>query len=206
VVASGTDSDLISDLIVVFNPGKWSLGLRDQTNVPVPDTAWLTLNVDCSAGIRAEQCVYLWRYGYRKKQLYRTHCLPKKLDHQFDLSPRRIFLAYAEWSVGAWQGESTSDNGFISIGLRYVLTTPIYTLKNTWFEVGTGPLAISDLRLDDDKSWGYKLQFDSHLGIVFRFDDSDFSLGYGFHHISNASLGDENHGLNIHMLSLRWRL
>ncbi len=152
-------------------------------------------NISVAGGTDTAVESYIERIAYRKK-----------LDREFTFSSRRTFLTYVEGSLGAWQGESTRDNGFVSIGLRYILATPIYALENTWFEVGTGPLAISDLRLNDDESWGYKLQFDSHLGFVFRFKDSDFSIGYGFHHISNAGLGDENHGLNLHMLSLRRHL
>ena len=151
-------------------------------------------SVSFSGGADTAGNSYIARIAYRHK-----------LNREFILSSGRAILTFSEGSIGGWQGASTDDKGFVSLGLRYVLTTPLFDSKNTWFEFGTGPLVISDLHLNDDQSWGYKLQFDSHLGVRYHFKARPFAVGYGFHHISNAGLGDENHGLNLHMLTFRRR-
>lgn len=53
---------------------------------------------------------------------------------------------------------------------------------------------------DDGKDLGFPIEFRSGIEVSWRFDDSS-RLGVAIHHLSNASLGDENPGtetLNVY--------
>ena len=48
----------------------------------------------------------------------------------------------------------------------------------------------------DGKDLGHTIEFRSGVELAYRFDDRS-RLGFGVHHISNASLGDRNPGTNL---------
>jgi hypothetical protein len=95
------------------------------------------------------------------------------------------------WLVKPWVGiEATSDGGLYGaaglladfhLGERVVLTPSL----------GVGGFAEGD-----GKDLGHALEFRSQIEAAYRFDDQS-RLGLAFSHISNASLGDRNPGVEV---------
>jgi hypothetical protein len=67
----------------------------------------------------------------------------------------------------------------------------------------TGNTAFGAYENGDGKDLGHWIEFRSGLELAYRFDDRS-RLGVGFHHISNAGIGDINPGTEI--LSLFYAL
>jgi hypothetical protein len=70
------------------------------------------------------------------------------------------------------------------------------------FEVGLRPGFLHDYKVGDD-DFGGNLQFTSHAGMTLRW--REMSLSYRLQHTSNASLYEQNKGLNLHMVGLGGR-
>ncbi len=95
------------------------------------------------------------------------------------------------WLFKPWAGiEVTSDGAFYAAagvlidfdhGERVVLTP---SFGAGYYEEGSG------------KDLGYEIEFRSQIELSYRFDNRA-RLGMAFSHISNASLGDENPGVEI---------
>ena len=95
------------------------------------------------------------------------------------------------WIFKPWAGiEATSDGAFygavgvlvdFDIGERVVLT-PSFGVG--YYEAGNG------------KDLGHEIEFRSQIELWYRLDNRA-RLGLAFSHISNASLGDENPGVEI---------
>ena len=115
------------------------------------------------------------------------------------------------WELGAayWDGKK-GRSGNDSLGDFHV--TPVLRLQRKpdaafipFLEFGLGP----HLHTDDsigDKDFDIPFAFGSHVGGGFRFGESGrYELLYRFQHLSNASLGDDNPGINFHALHLGYR-
>ena len=95
------------------------------------------------------------------------------------------------WIFKPWIGvEGTSDGAIygaagvlvdIFFGKRVVITPSIGA---GYYEKGDG------------KDLGHEIEFRSQIEIAYRFDDRS-RLGLAFSHISNASIGDENPGVEV---------
>jgi hypothetical protein len=95
------------------------------------------------------------------------------------------------WIFKPWAGiEATSDGAFygavgvlidIDIGERVVLTP---SFGAGYYEAGNG------------KDLGHEIEFRSQIELWYRLDNRA-RLGLAFSHISNASLGDDNPGVEI---------
>ena len=95
------------------------------------------------------------------------------------------------WLFKPWAGiEVTSDGAFygaagvlidFDLGERVVLTP---SFGAGYYEEGSG------------KDLGYEIEFRSQIELSYRFDNRA-RRGMAFSHISNASLGDENPGVEI---------
>ncbi|MHA1151850.1 MAG: acyloxyacyl hydrolase [Alphaproteobacteria bacterium] len=95
------------------------------------------------------------------------------------------------WIFKPWVGvEATSDGAFygaagvlidVYFGKRVVLTPSF----------GAGFYAEGD-----GKDLGHEIEFRSQIELAYRFDDRS-RLGVAFSHISNASIGDKNPGVEI---------
>jgi Lipid A 3-O-deacylase (PagL) len=99
-----------------------------------------------------------------------------------------------------WLGRQ-GDNAFLgtlgpSLGLRHKLF-PIE------FEGGSSPTILNRNRFGDT-DFGFPLQFTSFLGVSADMG-RHWAVGYRFQHMSNAGLGSDNPGLNMHMVSFRYR-
>ena len=69
-------------------------------------------------------------------------------------------------------------------------------------EVGLRPAYLHDYKIGDD-DFGGNLQFTSHAGMTLRWQE--ISLSYRLQHTSNASIYEQNRGLNLHLVGLGGR-
>ena len=69
-------------------------------------------------------------------------------------------------------------------------------------EVGLRPAFLHDYKIGDD-DFGGNLQFTSHAGMTLRWHE--LSLSYRLQHTSNASIYEQNKGLNLHLIGLGGR-
>jgi hypothetical protein len=70
------------------------------------------------------------------------------------------------------------------------------------FEVGLRPAFLHDYKIGED-DFGGNLQFTSHAGMTLRWQQ--VSLSYRIQHTSNASIYEQNKGLNLHLVGLGGR-
>ena len=99
-----------------------------------------------------------------------------------------------------WLGRR-GDNGVIgtmgpSVGVRHE-GFPIE------FEGGSSSTLLSRDHFGNT-DFGIPLQFTSFLGLSADIGKR-WGIGYRFQHMSNAGLGSDNPGLNMHMVSIRYR-
>ena len=112
-------------------------------------------------------------------------------------------LAYVELSVSYWDGEAgrTNTDSLVDFGL-----TPVFRLQRRmtnfapFAEIGVG----AHLHTEDgigDENFDIPFTFGSHFGLGFRFGSTgEYEFVYRFQHLSNASLGDNNPGINFHVI------
>ncbi len=93
--------------------------------------------------------------------------------------------------VKPWAGvEATSDGGLWGGGGIYI-DIPVFDRV-----VLTGSTGVGAYHDGDGKDLGHTVEFRSGAEITYRLDNG-MRLGASFSHISNASLGDDNPGVNI---------
>lgn len=127
---------------------------------------------------------------------------------------RTLFNGGAWFMAGYWDLslaylESDVDNS----DLYNVGVTPVLRLQrdadlssgiSPFSEIGIGAHLLSETRLgghDLDTA----LQFGSHLGIGLGFGDKGrYELTYRFQHLSNADLGDDNEGIDFHLVKFAY--
>jgi hypothetical protein len=74
-----------------------------------------------------------------------------------------------------------------------------------FLELGLGVHGYTDTELED-KDFDIAFTFAEHIGTGIRFgDEQRWELGYRYQHLSNAGLGDENPGINFHLVRLGFR-
>ena len=110
-------------------------------------------------------------------------------------------VTYLEFSISYWDGENgrTNTDSLVDFGL-----TPVFRFQKKvsgfipFAEIGLG----AHLHTEDgigDENFDIPFAFGSHFGLGFRFGpESNYELVYRFQHLSNASLGDDNPGINFH--------
>ena len=115
------------------------------------------------------------------------------------------------WELGAayWDGED-GRTGNDSLGDFHV--TPVFRFQRgegasiaPFLEFGVGAHVHTDDSIGD-KDFDIPFAFGSHVGGGLRFGQrQQFELLYRFQHLSNAGLGDDNPGINFHVLHLGYR-
>jgi len=112
---------------------------------------------------------------------------------------------YAELSATYWDGENgtTGNNDLFDFGM-----TPVFRLSkkganlSPFVELGLGAHVHTKSKIESD-DFDIPFAFGSHFGIGLELGgDGNLELLYRFQHLSNASLGDENPGINFHALQL----
>jgi hypothetical protein len=127
---------------------------------------------------------------------------------------RTLFNGGAWFVAGYWDlslayMESDVDNS----DLYEVGITPVLRLQrdadlssgiSPFSEIGIGAHLLSETRLgghDLDTA----LQFGSHLGVGLGFGDKGrYEVAYRFQHLSNADLGDDNDGVDFHLVKFAY--
>jgi lipid A 3-O-deacylase len=116
---------------------------------------------------------------------------------------------YWEVGVNAWDadpgrtGTETLVDGHITPVLRWQrdVSTPL----PVFFELGVGAHGHSESEIED-KDFDVPFSFGSHIGAGLRFGEGGrYELMYRFQHLSNASIGDKNPGINFHLFNIGYR-
>lgn len=96
----------------------------------------------------------------------------------------------------------TTSNGF-GFSPAGFLVKKYHSKWITPFAQTTGGIILMDEYFPTDKGRKLNFTFDITVGNIFTLNSfSDLSLGYKFHHISNAQTGSENPGLDSNFLFL----
>jgi hypothetical protein len=115
------------------------------------------------------------------------------------------------WEAGAsyWDGDN-GRTGNDSLGDFHA--TPVLRFQRKpgagvvpFFEFGVGAHVHTDDSIGD-KDFDIPFAFGSHVGGGLRFGaNGKYELLYRFQHLSNAGLGDDNPGINFHVMQLGYR-
>lgn len=107
------------------------------------------------------------------------------------------------WRITASAGVLgvASDTGFIAeLTPGVAFTAPSSKLT---FDLGAGGAYLSDYRFGDQNIGG-PVQIIAHCGITYDLS-GDVSLGWRFHHMSDAHIYGRNRGVDMHLLELSYR-
>jgi hypothetical protein len=113
---------------------------------------------------------------------------------------------YLEASVTYWDGTrgTTGENDLVDFGLTPILRyqrSPSHGLA-PFVELGVGAHAHTEDGIGD-RDFDIPFAFGTHFGAGARFGDGGrYELVYRFQHLSNAGLGDDNPGINFHVIQL----
>jgi lipid A 3-O-deacylase len=115
-------------------------------------------------------------------------------------------VSYLEVSATYWDGEQgrTGEDGLADFGL-----TPVLRWQHDpalgfapFAEFGVGAHVHTEDGIGN-KDFDIPFSFGSHFGAGARFGTGGkYELVYRFQHLSNASLGDSNPGINFHVIQL----
>jgi hypothetical protein len=120
------------------------------------------------------------------------------LPWNWDLG-RDYHLQYRlDLSIGCLSGQDHSA-AIGSIGPTGVLSRQPWPFS---LEGGVSPTGMSHSEFGS-KDFSTEIQFTSHAGVNWDFA-AHWRIGYRFQHMSNADLGAQNPGLNLHMLALSY--
>jgi len=116
------------------------------------------------------------------------------------------------WEIGGsyWDGRKgrTGTDSLGEFGVAPVFRLQRHKALEQWspyLEFGVGPHVMTEDEIGD-KDFSIEFAFGSHLGAGLRVGSrQQFEFGYRFQHLSNASLGDDNPGINFHLLRIGYR-
>jgi len=124
------------------------------------------------------------------------------------------WLKTGDWYLGAYQEVGVnywhSDPGrYDNDSLVDFSATPVLRWQKTpgqglapFLELGAGVHVTTESEIEN-KDFDINFTFGSHVGGGVRFGDKGrYELMYRFQHLSNASLGDKNPGVNFHLFNL----
>ncbi len=112
---------------------------------------------------------------------------------------------YWETSFSFWDGEEgrTNTDSLFEFGVAPVFrlqTEQTYLGLSPYAEIGIGAHVMSEDEIQD-KDFSILFAFGSHGGVGARFGPKrQFELGYRYQHLSNASIGESNPGINFHIV------
>lgn len=139
----------------------------------------------------------------------------ERVGFRFDWAWSAKWFTEGDWYLGGyWEfggsywdaaGGRTGNDSLGELGVAPVLRLqphqPIGGFV-PYVELGVGAHVLTDTELED-KNFDINFTFAEHLGAGFRFGDTGhWELGYRYQHLSNADLGDDNPGINFHLLRL----
>lgn len=115
--------------------------------------------------------------------------------------------SYFELSISYWDGTrgTTGETDLVDFGL-----TPVFRYQRTPTQSGLAPFVELGLGVHGhtetgigDREFDIPFAFGTHFGAGARFGEAQrYELTYRFQHLSNAGLGDDNPGINFHVIQL----
>jgi lipid A 3-O-deacylase len=122
------------------------------------------------------------------------------------------WLPWGAWYLGGyWEGGvdfwdsnpgRTGNDSLVDLHVTPVFRwqrDPSTTGFAPFFEAGVGPHGFTESKIEN-KDFDINFAFGSHIGAGFRLGDHGrYEVLYRFQHLSNASLGDKNPGINFHL-------
>ena len=115
--------------------------------------------------------------------------------------------SYLELSLAYWDGRrgTTGEDSLVDFGLTPVLRwqrDPGAGTFAPFVEFGVGLHGHTESGISDE-DFDIPFAFGTHLGAGLRFGaQGRYELAYRYQHLSNAGLGDDNPGINFHVLQL----
>ena len=114
--------------------------------------------------------------------------------------------AYLELGITYWDGRegTTGQDDLVDFGLTPVLRWQHDTTGGLapFAEFGLGVHGYTEDGISDE-DFDIPFAFGTHLGVGARFGaNGRYELVYRYQHQSNAGLGDENPGINFHVVQL----
>jgi hypothetical protein len=118
-------------------------------------------------------------------------------SHQWDSG----WLLTSEVEITAGNLRAAQDNGFLaSAGPAIAVAIPQYWMS---FVLGVRAVYLNDYQFGGE-DFGGNFSFVEELGVEFKVY-SGLNAGYRFYHQSNAGIYENNPGLEMHILELRYR-
>jgi hypothetical protein len=130
----------------------------------------------------------------------------------FRLAPEKKWFASGDWyltsyyefGVTYWDGDKGTEDKDSLVDFSF---TPVFRYQRTleseivpFVEFGAGAHIHTETGIGD-KDIDIPFSFGSHIGAGARFGEQrEYEITYRFQHLSNAGLGDENPGLNFHVI------
>jgi len=135
------------------------------------------------------------------------------LSAQFEWGAK--WFAAGDWYLGGywdlngsyWDGDDgrSGEDSLFAIGLTPVFRVQPHSALGGWkpyVEFGVGPHLQSETGIGN-KDFDINFAFGSHLGVGARFGArQQYELGFRYQHLSNASIGDSNPGINFSLFRL----
>ncbi|BDS05655.1 hypothetical protein NT6N_06950 [Oceaniferula spumae] len=168
----------------------------DDSSTAIPysavpkDFGWQFDSYGLRAGVDAEDDLQLHTY-----ELFATVNTP----YSWKIGDKSRLQLNLEGAVGGLV-EDDDSGYYVRFGPQLVLN-----LGDSPFSLvaASGPAYLSE-DVFNNMDLGGKLQFFSSLGVDWKLSDC-CTIGYRWHHISNAGIHDKNPGLNMHTLGITWK-
>jgi len=152
------------------------------------ETDWIAV------GLRAGFSATDRNEDFEQYEVFATYGLP----WSWQLTPGWFVSTRAQLSAGALRGGG--DTGFIgSVGPGIALSMAHGLIL---LDGGISAALLSEHQFGRE-DFGGPIQFVSHVGISFKLG-ANLGVGYRFQHMSNASIYNQNPGLELHVLELSY--
>lgn len=152
------------------------------------ETDWIAI------GFRAGLSATDGNEDFEQYESFATYGLP----WSWDLTPGWFLSTRINLSAGALRGGG--ETGFIgSAGPSITLSM----VQGLIFVDGGISAALLSEHTFGHENFGGPIQFISHVGISFKLG-ANLGVGYRFQHMSNASIYNQNPGLELHVLELSY--
>ncbi len=156
----------------------------------LPQTSW-SLDSTMEFGVRGGRDTLTEHEDFAAGEIYYLQTLPWKKE----LIPRTKLFTRLDVGLAYLRADSHSG-GWLAVGGDVVLSL----MNGAWeLEGGLRPTWLFENDLGG-KDFGGPIQFTSHVGATFNL--GQIALSYRYQHTSNASIYDNNPGLNLHLVGL----
>ena len=132
--------------------------------------------------------------SFSQHEVYVTFSLPWKWRSNHNW----IIGSFIGLNAGALTCEDTDFVGSVGPGVYILIPTESVTLSAGIYPTYIGRSVFGD------EDFGNTFQFTSAVGVNLNFH-KHWTIGYRFQHMSNASISNENPGLNTHMIEMGYR-